>query len=363
MNIEKLLERAIRLDDLTIDEGLFLYENAPLVDLCEVANKIRKLHHPDNIVTWQIDRNVNITNVCISGCKFCNFHCRLADNERAFITTLEQYRSKIEEMIKKRGDQLLLQGGLHPKLGIEYYETLFHQLKKEFPDVRLHALGAPEVFHIARISGLDTVTTLKRLIDAGLDSLPGAGAEILDSEIRKEVSPMKCSAEDWLRIMKEAWELGLTTSATMVYGHIETARHRIEHLVKLRELQSQKKSNQNGFMAFIAWPMCSGGTKLANHPKFGGELPLTEYLRIVAISRIMLTNIINIQASYLTVGVDIAQVALHSGANDLGSIMIEENVVLSTGVKNIIDEQKMKQVIIDAGFRPQLRNQLYEFRD
>ncbi|MFI3262725.1 MAG: CofH family radical SAM protein [Rikenellaceae bacterium] len=363
MNIEHLLDKAISLDDLTIDEGLFLYENAPLVDLCTTANEIRQKLHPNNIVTWQIDRNVNITNVCIGSCKFCNFHCRLADKDRSYLTSIEEYRQKIEEMILKNGDQLLLQGGMHPKLDIFYYEELFRALKAEFPQIRLHALGAPEVFHIARISSLTTKETLQRLIDAGLDSLPGAGAEILDSKIRRELSPMKCNAEDWLRVMKEAWDLGLTTSATMVYGHIDLPRNRIDHLVKIRELQAQKKDSQNGFLAFIPWPMCIKGTRLENHPRLCEAITVEDHLRITAISRIMLTNIKNVQASYLTLGVDIAKRALDCGANDLGSIMIEENVVSSTGVKNIVDAERMQQIIKEAGYVPQLRNQLYEKRD
>lgn len=361
MNIDNLLSKAIKLEELTIDEGLFLYKNTPLIDLCYTANEIRKTHNNNNIVTWQIDRNINVTNFCIGACKFCSFHCHLTDKEQGYITTAEQYDSKIKETIAKNGDQLLLQGGLHPKLDIKYYEELFCELKRKFPQIKLHALGAPEIFHIARISKLDTITVLHRLIKAGLDSLPGAGAEILNTAIRKDISPAKCSAEDWLRIMKEAWDLGLTSSATMVYGHVETARHRIEHLVKIRTLQAGKLDTQNGFMAFIAWPMCVKGTQLALHPNLK-ELPQSEYLRIIAISRIMLTNIKNIQASYLTVGVDIAQIALHSGANDLGSIMIEENVVSSTGVNNMVDAERMQEIIKQAGFQAQLRDQMYRLR-
>lgn len=362
MNTEQLYEKAISGESLSVEEGVFLYENAPVISLCRTADTIRRKFHPEGVVTWQIDRNVNITNVCISGCKFCSFHCRPVERDRSFITTLEQYETKIDEMLSLGGDQLLLQGGLHPALDINYYENLFRELKKRYPGVRLHALGAPEVFHIARISSLDTVTTLKRLIAAGLDSLPGAGAEILDSEVRRKISPAKCSAEDWLRVMGEAHRLGLATSATMMYGHIETVRNRVEHLVKLRELHSLRPEGTHGFVAFIAWPFCGNGTELINMPVFKEVPPLTEYLRIVAISRIMLPNIANIQASYLTVGVDIARVALHCGANDLGSIMIEENVVSSTGVSNIVNAERMEKIIREAGFTPQLRDQLYNYR-
>lgn len=362
MNKTELIDKALHLEHLTEAEGLFLYENCSHGELGLVADMIRRKLHPDNIVTWQIDRNVNITNVCVSGCKFCGFHCRLADKERSYITSIDEYDTKIRQTIAKGGDQLLLQGGLHPHLDISYYESLFKELKRRFPEFKLHALGPPEIFYIAHISGISTFTTLSRLIDAGLDSLPGAGAEILDSELRREISPYKCNAEQWVDVMHEAHQLGLATSATMMYGHLETTSQRIAHIVKLRDLQNIKPEGSYGFIAFIPWPFCSGGTKLASHPNFKGSPPVTEYLKIIAISRIMLPNIPNIQASYLTVGRDIAKIALHCGANDLGSIMIEENVVASTGVNNIMDARAMQSTIRDAGFIPKLRDQKYKFR-
>ena len=237
---EEIYEKCLKRDPLTAEEAYWLYEQAPLQELALTADRVRRAVVPDlEVVTWQIDRNVNITNVCISGCHFCNFHCKPHQTERAFITTLDEYKEKIERMLALGGDQLLLQGGLHPKLGIDFYEELFSTLKSLYPQVRLHALGAPEVAHIARISGLTTLDTLKRLIAAGLDSLPGAGAEILDPGVRKAISPAKPSVEEWIQVMHEAHCLNLPTSATMMYGHVETSRQRVDHLLRIRDLQAR----------------------------------------------------------------------------------------------------------------------------
>ncbi len=359
---EKLYDRALRSEPLMADEVLWLYENAPLGELTYVADAIRRRLHPGDVVTWQIDRNVNITNVCVSGCKFCNFHCKPGQKERAFITTIEDYDRKIAETIALGGDQLLLQGGLHPKLGITFYEELFSELKRRYPQVRLHALGAPEVWHIARISGLDIETTLRRLLDAGLDSLPGAGAEILDNDVRRIISPGKCSADQWLEVMRTAHRMNIATSATMMYGHVETPRQRIGHLLKLRDLQAECPEGNYGFIAFIPWIFRGEGTELERQ---GVEerFSSAEYLRLIAISRIVLNNIPNIQASWLTVGKETAQMALHSGANDMGSIMIEENVVSSAGADNSFDANGIQRAIMEAGFEPRLRDQKYRQRD
>ena len=323
--------------------------------------ELRQKHVQGDAVTWQIDRNVNITNVCISGCKFCNFHCRPADREKAYITTIEQYRAKIDEMIALGGDQLLLQGGLHPALGIEWYENLLRELKRLYPRVRLHALGAPEVSHIARISSLDIETTLRRLTAAGLDSLPGAGAEILDNDVRRRISPAKPDADQWIEVMRVAHRMNLPTSATMMYGHVETPRQRVEHLIKIRDLQAEAPPGNYGFIAFIPWIFRSAGTRLEKEGVVSDFSP-SEYLRIIALSRIVLNNIKNIQASWLTVGKPTAQIALHAGANDMGSIMIEENVVSSAGASNNFDAAGIQQAIREAGFTPQLRDQLYRPR-
>jgi cyclic dehypoxanthinyl futalosine synthase len=251
---------------------------------------------------------------------------------------------------------------MHPRLGIEFYERLFQQLKKEYPQVRLNALGAPEVAHIAHLSNLSTMETLKRLRAAGLDTLPGAGAEILSEQVRKRISPAKPSAHDWVRVMHEAHILDIPTTATMMYGHIEQPHQRIDHLITLRDLQAAKPASSRGFTAFIPWIFCPKGTQLEREgvaPRFSA----TEYLRIIAMSRIILHNIQNIQASWLTVGKEVAELALKSGANDMGSIMIEENVVSSAGATTRFDREAMQATIRRAGFTPRLRDQLYNYRD
>ncbi len=369
--IADIIERCIEGERVSLDEALLLYNDAPLATLAHGADRLRqKMVADPTTVTWQIDRNVNVTNVCISGCKFCNFHCKPHEtdqngDQKGFITSIEEYRRKIERMLALGGDQLLLQGGLHPKLGIDFYEDLFAQLKSEYPNVRLHALGAPEIAHIARISKISTVETLQRLRMAGLDSLPGAGAEILDSALRKKISPAKPSVEQWCNVMREAHSLNIPTSATMMYGHVETAQNRVEHLLLIRDLQAEalsKDPNAYGFIAFIPWIFHSAGTVLEKEGHKSEFSPL-EYIRLIATSRLILNNIRNIQASWLTVGKATAQVALHSGANDFGSIMIEENVVSSAGADHKFDAEGIQRAIRDAGFTPQLRNQLYEYRE
>lgn len=358
-----IFEKALRHEPLTEDEALEIYLHAPGDQLARTADELRKTSVSDpQAVTWQIDRNVNTTNVCISGCKFCNFHCKPHDTERAYVTAIDEYRRKMAETVALGGDQLLLQGGLHPKLDIDYYEGLFRELKGLFPQIKLHALGAPEVAHIAHISQLTVEDTLRRLMAAGLDSLPGAGAEILDDEIRRAISPAKPSAAEWLGVMRTAHRLGLAASATMMYGHIETPLHRIRHLIKIRDLQAECPAGNPGFTAFIPWTFQSSGTQLERE-FVTRPSSAEEYLRTIAISRIVLHNIPNIQASWLTVGKATAQQALHWGANDLGSIMIEENVVSSAGARNRLDANDIRTAIREAGFIPRLRDQRYNLRD
>lgn len=361
-SIDAILERALCRESLTREEAYALYDNAPLQMLCGVADALRRSAVRDaEVVTWQIDRNVNITNVCKSGCKFCNFHCKPHEEAKAYITTMAEYRTKIDEALRLGADQLLLQGGLHPRLGIEFYETLFRQIKREYPALRLNALGAPEVSHIAKISNLTTFETLQRLRAAGLDSLPGAGAEILSEDVRKRISPAKPTAREWITVMHEAHKLDIPTTATMMYGHVETPHQRVDHLITLRDLQAAKPATSRGFTAFIPWVFCPTGTQLESEgisPRFSA----TEYLRIIAMSRIVLHNITNIQASWLTVGKEVAQIALRSGANDMGSIMIEENVVSSAGATTRFDREAMEDTIRRAGFTPRLRDQQYNYR-
>lgn len=353
-----LLGRALRLEPLSASEGVKLFLEASTPDLIWVADALRQIHQPGNIVTWMIDRNINITNICISGCTFCNFH-RKINGEGTYTTTMEEYHQKIDEMIQLGGNQLLLQGGMHPRYGLKFYTDLFSALKQKYPGVKLHALGPPEVVHIARKERIPFREVLEKLMESGLDSLPGAGAEILCDRVRKEISPGKASAQDWLEVMKEAHQLRMLTSATMMFGHIETPMERMEHLVQLRDLQAKKPADSPGFKAFIPWPFMSEGTLLGKSKEIKTILPV-DYIRMIAISRIMLNNIENIQASWLTVGKETGQLALHAGANDLGSIMIEENVVSAAGASYSMNALQMQKCIIDAGYTPQLRNQAYE---
>ena len=362
METQKLLDRALQFDFLKANEGLFLFENAATSDLMFVANVLRKKQVPSNKVTWIIDRNANTTNVCNANCKFCNFF-RIPGHKDAYITTIEEYTEKIEETIRYGGEQLLLQGGHHPELGLDFYCDLFSGIKKKFPNIKLHALGPPEIAHISKIDGKSHKEVLKALITAGLDSLPGAGAEILDDRVRRMISKGKCGAQEWLDVMREAHQLGLTTSATMMFGHIETPLERFEHLVKIRQVQSEKPKNSNGFLAFIAWPFQDDGTLLKRVKGISNNVDGDEYIRMVALSRIMLPNVKNIQASWLTVGKKVGQLCLHAGANDFGSIMIEENVVSAAGAPHRFTSTTIQEAIKEAGFEPQLRNQEYEYRE
>jgi len=361
MDFISLYNKALHNLPLTREEAILLYRDAPTQTLMCMAQEIRFQKVPQRAVSWQIDRNVNITNMCISGCLFCNFHVKKHEHNKIFITSFDAYKEKIDEMRALGGDQLLIQGGLHPDLDITFYETLFRQLKEYAPEVRLHALGPPEVAHIAKISKCTYREVLERLTKAGLDSLPGAGAEILSNRVRNIISPAKPDAQAWLDVMREAHRMGLLTSATMVFGHIETLEERIDHLIALRDLQAQKPPDVPGFLAFICWPMQLKGTPLAAKFDFRPVTPV-EYIRTVAISRIVLHNIQNIQASWLTVGVPVAQLCLHAGANDMGSIMIEENVVSAAGARSQLDAAKMKEAIRAAGFEPWLRDQRWSAR-
>lgn len=363
MKVDKLLERAIKFEFLTKEEGMFLYEHANTPELMYVANELRKIQKKNSDkVTWIIDRNLNTTNVCIANCKFCNFF-RRPGHEESYITSIEEYKVKIEETFKYGGEQLLLQGGHHPDLGLAYYVDLFRNLKQLYPNLKLHSLGPPEIAHIAKLEKMSHHEVLKALMEAGLDSLPGAGAEILNDRVRRLISKGKCSGKEWLDVMRAAHQLGLTTSATMMFGHVETIEERFEHLVWLREVQSEKPKDAKGFIAFIPWPFQDDGTLLKKIRGITNNVTGDEYIRMIALSRIMLPNIENIQASWLTVGKEIAQICLHAGANDFGSIMIEENVVSAAGAPHRFTSKGIQEAIKEAGFTPQLRNQQYENRE
>ncbi len=362
MNLTELYQKALGFQFLNLEEGVFLFKNAPLTELMFVADELRKKQVPHGKVTWQIDRNVNTTNVCIANCKFCNFY-RVPGHADAYITDMPTYRKKIEETIRFGGDQLLLQGGHHPELGLDFYTTTFREIKQEFPTIKLHALGPPEVAHITKLGKSTHREVLIELRKAGLDSLPGAGAEILVDRVRRLISKGKCGAQEWLDIMHEAHKQHITTSATMMFGHVETIEERFEHFIKIREVQSRKPEDAKGFLAFIPWTFQDVDTLLAKIRGVHNLVTAEEYIRMIAMSRIMLPNIKNIQASWLTVGKQTAQICLHSGANDFGSIMIEENVVSAAGAPHRFTYKTIQNAIREAGFEPQLRNQQYEWRE
>lgn len=361
MNTTTLLAKALDFEFLTAEEGQFLFTNSPLSELIFVANELRKVQKPENKVTWIIDRNVNTTNVCIANCKFCNFF-RIPGHKEAYTTTIEQYKEKIEETFRFGGEQLLLQGGHHPELGLKFYTDTFRELKRLYPTLKLHALGPPEIAHISKLEGKSHREVLIALRESGLDSLPGAGAEILNDRVRRLISKGKCTGREWLDVMRAAHQLNITTSATMMFGHIETLEERFEHLVLLRQVQDEKPVDANGFLAFIPWPFMDDGTLLKRVKGITNKVTADEYIRMVAISRIMLPNIKNIQASWLTVGKKVAQACLHAGANDFGSIMIEENVVSAAGAPHRFTADAIQEAIKEAGFEPQLRNQQYQER-
>jgi len=356
MNVE---DKILQLKDLEFDEAVYAYKNFDLARLMWLANEVRKTKVPGNEVGWIIDRNVNITNVCQARCKFCNFH-KTMKQDGTYITTIKEYRDKIDEMKALGGSQLLLQGGFHPDLGISFYIDLFSTLKSEYPEIKLHALGPPEIHFLAKKEKMTYIETLEALISSGLDSLPGAGAEILCDDIRKQISPGKAGSDEWLAVMEEAHKLNLPTSATMMYGHIESIENRIEHLFKLRDLQAKKPKGHYGFITFVPWPFMAEDTRLKKLFPGNYKQSATDYIRLVAISRIVLNNIDHLQASLLTVGKNTAQICLHGGADDLGSIMIEENVVSAAGNSFSTHTDEIQEIIRGAGFLPRQRNQKYE---
>lgn len=355
-DIDILLAKPLHDEELSPEESLFVYQNAPLPQLISAAHAMRMKLHSENKVSWIIDRNVNISNVCITGCRFCNFSCS-KNSASAYVTKREEYRKKISELFALGGNQLLLQGGLNPALDLNFHCDLFRWMKSEFPELKLHALSPAEVDFMARTEKMSHHDVLQTLINAGLDSLPGAGAEILCDRVRKIVSPSKISADGWIEVMRVAHKLGLVTSATMMFGHVETLEERIEHMIRIRELQKEKPENAPGFLSFIPWPFYGKDTALEKAGLVDKSVTPVEYIRLIATARLVLNNIPNIQASWLTVGKTTASVCLYAGANDLGSIMIEENVVSSAGASYRMNADEMLQLISDSGFEPRRRNQ------
>ena len=345
IDINSKIENGRRIDG---DEALLLLENADLLHLARLADAIRKARHPDPAVTFVVDRNINYTNVCVSGCRFCAFY-RQPGHAEGFILSEAELSGKIEETLALGGTQILLQGGMHPDLELAYYLNLLAFIKSNF-NIHIHGFSPPEISFLAEKTGHSLAATIQALMAAGLDSIPGGGAEILVDEIRSRISPGKCLTDRWLEVMRTAHELGLRTTATMMFGHIESRQHIIEHLLKIRALQDET----GGFTAFIPWTFQPENTRIEVE-----KATAAEYLKVLALSRLVLDNIDNLQASWVTQGAKIAQTALAFGANDLGSTMIEENVVAAAGVHFRLPLDEMKRLITDAGYAPLQRDCTY----
>lgn len=343
-----ILNNAIEGARISDEEAVQLFESVQLLELGLAADAVCRRLHPQPIKTYVVDRNINYSNICISKCKFCAFY-QDAGSPEAYLLTDEEIHRKVEEAAELGATQILMQGGLHPDLDISYYERLVRGIKERF-DVHLHSFSPPEIVHISRISGLAVEDVLSRLKAAGLDSVPGGGAEILTDTCRQSLSPAKCTTGEWLQVMETAHGLGMPTTATMMFGHTESFADRVEHLAKIRELQDRT----GGFTAFIPWTFQPANTELGGHAVGGYD-----YLRTLAISRLFLDNFPNIQASWVTQGDKIGQIALHFGANDLGSTMIEENVVAAAGISFRMSEEELRRTIKDAGFIARRRDTYY----
>ncbi len=337
---------------VTQAQALDLLRSDDLIGVGMQADSVRRRLHPGNVVTYQIDRNINYTNFCTEYCSFCAFY-RPVGSPEGYLQPLESIFQKIDETLALGGTGILMQGGLHPGLKMDYYENLLASIKRRYPRLHLHCFSAPEILNLADICGLTLRDTIARLRDAGLDSIPGAGAEILDDEVRFRIARLKCRTEEWLDVHRTAHQLGLRTTATMMFGCGETLEHRVKHFERIRRLQEET----GGFTAFIPWFFQRQNTSLGNFVQ--EEVTAVDYLKTLAVSRIYLDNIPNVQASWLTPGHKICQIALRFGGNDVGSILIEENVVSAAGCVNTASEQELRRLISDAGFRPIKRDTLY----
>ena len=347
--LDRCLERAVEGARLDVDEALALLEGADLPSLAAAAHAARNRMTDERVVTYVVDRNINYTNVCVSGCRFCAFF-REPGDARGYVLTLDELDRKIEETLALGGTQILMQGGLHPELPLDFFVDMLRHIKSNYP-IHVHSFSPPEIVHFARLNGLDVEPVLRRLQEVGLDSLPGGGAEILVERVRESVSPHKCTAQEWLDVMRTAHGIGMPTTATMMFGHVETLGQRVEHLARIRELQHET----SGFTAFIPWTYQPANTALGGRTAGGHD-----YLRTLAVARLFLDNIPNVQASWVTQGAKIASVALGFGANDLGGTMIEENVVAAAGVSYSMSIEEIRALIQDAGCEPKQRTTLYE---
>jgi cyclic dehypoxanthinyl futalosine synthase len=345
---DPIAEKVLAGERISREEGVVLLREGELLELGRLADAVRWRKHGEPVVTYIIDRNINYTNVCTAQCAFCAFYRDLPSRE-GYVLTKQELAQKIEETIELGGRQILLQGGLHPDLGIEYYEGLFRWIKASYP-IWIHGLSPAEVQHVARVSKLSVEEALRRLMAAGLDSIPGGGAEILSDRVRRIIGIAKGSTAEWLEVMEKAHGLGMKTTATMMFGHVETLEERVDHLLRLRELQDRS----SGFTAFIGWTFQPANTALA-----GDELTSFQYLRTLAVARVVLDNFPSVQASWVTQGAKIGQVSLRFGANDFGSLMIEENVVSAAGSHFRLSEEQIARAIQDAGFVPKRRTMDY----
>jgi len=345
-----ILDKAVAGGRLSEAEGLVLLKSADLLRLGRAADRVRRRWHPEGRVTFVIDRNINYTNVCVAACRFCAFY-RAPDSPEAYVLTRDEILRKIEELVALGGTQVLIQGGLHPDLGLDFYTGMLRAIKARFPEVQVHSLSPPEIVHLARREGHTVRDLLATLQSAGLDSLPGGGAEILVDRVRCLISPRKIRWREWLDVMFVAHELGMRTTATMMFGTVETPAERVRHLVRLREAQDRT----GGFTAFIPWSYQPANTALGGRP-----VDSLEYLRMVAVSRLMLDNFPSIQASWVTQGAKVGQIALAFGANDFGGTMLEENVVRAAGASYRVPLDEIVRVIRDAGFKPAQRSTTYQ---
>jgi len=346
--LNSIIDKVNNHQRLEKQDGLVLLRHADLLTLASLANRKRFYFHPENRVTYVVDRNINYTNICVSGCRFCAFYKTVSEKD-GYVITKKALSEKIKETIELGGTQILLQGGMHPDLELDYYIDLLTFIKDNF-DIHIHGFSPPEIDFIATKSSLSISDTISALKKAGLSSIPGGGAEILCDDIREKVSPNKCLSEPWLEVMRQAHLLGMRSSATMMFGHLEKDTHILEHLDKLRNLQDETR----GFTAFIPWTFQPDNTQIDVTKKSG-----VEYLRVLALSRLFLDNIDNLQASWVTQGDKIAQTALFFGANDMGSTMIEENVVASAGVDFMLPKEELTRLITAAGFDPRQRDCYY----
>jgi cyclic dehypoxanthinyl futalosine synthase len=352
MALETIINKIHLRKRLNLDEALELYLKGDFYQLGQLAHKVRLQKHPEHIVSYVVDRNINYSNICVCGCRFCAFY-RSPGHPEAYVLTRKELTRKIEETLNLGGTQILMQGGHHPDLPLAFYEEMLSFIKSRFP-IHIHSFSPPEIVHFAKQEKTSLAEVISRLRAAGLDSIPGGGAEILVDSVRKKVSPNKCSAAEWLQVMEEAHHQGLRTTATMMFGHEEELHHRVEHLFALRDLQDRT----GGFTAFIPWPFQPTNTAIYRP----SETPIA-YLRLLALSRVILDNFDNLQASWVTMGPKVAQVALHFGANDFGSTMIEENVVAAAGVHFRLSKREIRLLIHDAGFRAVQRTMTYEWID